>query len=423
MRQPQLRDQRLFDSSEAMGDTRTGRYIVTFAPEDWREGVDGLEKAGLRVANMADSTLGALRGDEAGDAELIVLPNLASGLLSGEERDLEILRRVVESDAGSAIISIEPERSFMISPVEEEEVTEEDKERSLSPALAPALEWGLVATRISQSTRTGRGIKVAILDTGVHLNHADLKSRLHTPNLASFVFNVASPQDGNGHGTHTTGLACGPLNPVTPPRYGVATEAEIFIGKVIPDLGIGATGEVASGIEWAISKGCPVILLALEMDVAFNQTFDSTFESWGRKAAQRNCLLIAAVGNGSNRPSVVSPVSSPANCPSIFGVGGVEPPHSLYKKSNGELSFPGAGTVNVLAPAAAIRSSDITSQGYRVRSGTSMAAALTAGIAALYAEIDATLRGVRLGVVLQHSAINIGIPPTDGGNGLVQAPL
>jgi subtilisin family serine protease len=429
MRAPALASQAGSEALEA--DEGTGRYIIHFVPDRVREGLQVLGDVGLRIASMAESDSGVLRGDEAGDADVLVLPNMAAAILSGEGDQFELVRSLAqESQPDSPIWSVEAEQrvQFPFEPGTSEEIEELEAEvrreesAVLGPGVAPTVEWGLGASGVDRSTRTGHGIRVAILDTGLDRDHPDFVNRVDPNNLASFVFGIPSPLDRNGHGTHSAGLACGPINPARPPRYGVAHGAEIFIGRVLNNLGLGATGEILAGIDWAVAHRCEVILLALEIPVKPNQAFNPQFEAKGSLALQRGSLIIAAVGNGSNRPASIAPVSEPANCPSIFGVGAAAPPDGLLRQSNGALQFPGAGTVDLVAPGARIRSSDLRHRLYTIRDGTSQAAALTAGIAALYAEVDATIRGGRLMQILRQRAFNLGLPASDGGAGLVQAP-
>src|SRR5882762_5280072 len=70
--------------------------------------------------------------------------------------------------------------------------------------------WGLLACGVTKSKFTGKGIKVAVLDTGLDLTHPDFKGRSIT--TKSFVDGEAV-QDGDGHGTHCTGTSCGPAVP------------------------------------------------------------------------------------------------------------------------------------------------------------------------------------------------------------------
>lgn len=419
MRPPRLfKVQAEAEGPETVGET--GRYIIRFARGQFQEGVHMLEGAGLRVASMEE---GVLRGEEAGDAEVLLIPNLASGLLSGEEDQYELVNSLSRSNRpDSPIVSIEPERFFAIKTFESRSEPElEDLEPT--EAIAPSVYWWLGSTGVAQSAFSGQGISVAILDTGLDFNHPDWRGRVLPANRASFVFGVPTADDGHGHGTHTAGLACGVLNPIGPSqRYGVAHQAEVLIGKVIDDAGIGTTGEVLKGIGWALSKNAEVVLLALEIAVSLGSPFNSDFERVGRLALQQGSLLIAAVGNDSLRPTDIQPVSEPANCPSIFGVGAVTRAGSLWDRSNGERPFQGAGTVDLVAPGVGILSSHLPPNGYLVLDGTSMAAAITAGIAALHAETDPTARGARLFQILRQTAHSIGLPPEDSGSGFIQAP-
>jgi subtilisin family serine protease len=67
---------------------------------------------------------------------------------------------------------------------------------------------------------SGKGVKVAVLDTGLLLAHPDFLGRSIVSR--SFLSGVGSANDGHGHGTHCTGAACGPLQPAIGPRYGAA---------------------------------------------------------------------------------------------------------------------------------------------------------------------------------------------------------
>src|SRR5690606_21209515 len=104
--------------------------------------------------------------------------------------------------------------------------------------------YGLQKTKVVVSlphvqTYTGQGIKVAVLDTGMDLNHPDFAGRLIT--AKSFVPGQAV-QDLHSHGTHCIGTACGPKDPTTASqqRYGVAYQSHIFAGKVLNNAGSGA---------------------------------------------------------------------------------------------------------------------------------------------------------------------------------------
>ena len=105
---------------------------------------------------------------------------------------------------------------------------------------------GPAGDRSLTSPYSGRGIKVAVLDTGMNVNHPDFAGR--NPVTQSFIPGEAV-EDGHGHGTHCIGTACGPRTPGQPPRYGVAYDAHIHAGKVLSDRGSGSDQGILAGIE------------------------------------------------------------------------------------------------------------------------------------------------------------------------------
>jgi hypothetical protein len=88
------------------------------------------------------------------------------------------------------------------------------------------------------------------------LAHPDFIGRTITSK--SFV-TEEDAQDGNGHGTHCIGTACGSLTSNLP-HYGVAYAADVFAGKVLSDEGNGSDGGILAGINWAIANRCQFIL-------------------------------------------------------------------------------------------------------------------------------------------------------------------
>src|SRR5690606_18051453 len=128
-------------------------------------------------------------------------------------------------------------------------------------------------------------------------------------------------QDMHGHGTHCTGIACGLEDP-DGIRYGVASGAHIFAGKVLNNQGSGAQAWVLDGITWADDKGCKVLSLSLGSRVFAGQQYDMAYERAAQYALSRGTVIVAAAGNDSRRSrDRYSPVGSPADCPSILAVG------------------------------------------------------------------------------------------------------
>ncbi len=296
-----------------------------------------------------------------------------------------------------------------------------------------AATWGLQATKVVGSSYSGAGIKVAVLDTGLDLTHPDFAGRTITER--SFISGEAV-QDLQGHGTHCIGTACGPLNPPdlsSPMRYGVAYNAEIFVGKVLSNQGSGADGGILAGIDWAITNGCQIISMSLGAATRPGTPFSPIYEEVAKRALERGTLIIAAAGNESFRPGFISPVGRPANCPSIMAVAALDNLLQVASFSNGSIN-PNGGEIDLAGPGVDVYSTWSTDPStvqppvglgpsrYQTISGTSMATPHVAGIAALYAEATGKI-GLELWALLMLYSQRLALPSTDVGIGLVQAPV
>jgi subtilisin family serine protease len=278
--------------------------------------------------------------------------------------------------------------------------------------------WGLQATKVPASRFTGKGIRVAVLDTGFDLGHPDFAGRRVTSQ--SFVQGQAV-QDGNGHGTHCIGTSCGPKRPGTLPRYGIAFEADIFAGKVLSNQGSGGDAGILAGIQWAVTNRCAIVSMSLGARVEVGQSFSQVFEQAASRALAAGTLIIAAAGNDSRRPQMLKPVSHPANCPSIMAVAAIDSALRTAFFSNQGIN-PQGGQVDIAGPGVDVRSSWPRPNLYNTIDGTSMATPHVAGIAALWAQSNAAFRGRALMSVLTQSARRLNLSSKDVGAGLVQAP-
>lgn len=279
--------------------------------------------------------------------------------------------------------------------------------------------WGIKATRAVDTPFSGRGIKIAILDTGFAQNHPDFRGRNIT--ARSFIDTLGT-NDVVGHGTHCAGTAAGPRHGNNVPRYGVAPDVDIFVGKVLDDSGTGLEGDIIAGMVWAIESGCEVISMSLGRAVQPGELPAPEYERIGRRALDRGCLIVAAAGNNSTRQfGYIAPVGAPANARSIMAVAALDPSLDVAPFSSGGINL-GGGEVDTCAPGVAVFSAAPLPQAYRTLSGTSMACPHVAGIAALYAESSSALRGQALWDAVIANTAAIPLPTRDVGAGLVQAP-
>ena len=414
---------------------QTGRYLVTFKDGAAEEGIKSLQTQGMRIADARSFADQAVTLEEVGDADVVTFPEIGVALVSGGAAQERSMSAQSEIASDSPIESIDPEYFVFSEQVTTEylggitqaaegyagdylrgflraaEMIAKDLNQTNGFSLTEVEEevmvlgatWGLKACKVPPSLRSGAGIKVAVLDTGMDLGHPDFTGRPF--NTRSFVGQPV--QDLYGHGTHCIGTACGPKAPVgSIPRYGIGYRSSIFVGKVLTNSGTGTSAGVLAGMNWAIAMRCPVISMSLGSPVGEQPYYTRA----GQAAMNNGCLIIAAAGNGNGAPT-----GAPANSPTIMSVASLD---ANLKPS----AFSSQGKIDISAPGRDVFSSWPRPRRYNTISGTSMATPHVAGCAALWAETSPNLRGIQLWRKLQATAKRLPFPPSKVGAGLVQAP-
>ncbi|GGR70083.1 hypothetical protein GCM10010252_05300 [Streptomyces aureoverticillatus] len=231
----------------------------------------------------------------------------------------------------------------------------------------------------------GKGVKIAILDTGVDATHPDLKDQV----VAAEDF-TPSPdtKDRVGHGTHVASTAAG-TGAKNGAYKGVAPGAKILNGKVLGDTGSGDDSGIIAGIDWAAAQGADVMNLSLGgTDTPGVDPLEAAVD---KVSAEKGILFAIAAGNDGSPRSIGSPGSADA----ALTVGAVDDNDKLAEfSSEGPRVADGAVKPDVTAPgvditAAAAPGSEIEKEvgqkpdGYLTISGTSMATPHAAGAAAL----------------------------------------
>lgn len=268
------------------------------------------------------------------------------------------------------------------------------------------------------SKATGSGVTLAVLDTGLDLNHPDFTNRVvDGVNGQSFVPGE-SLQDGHGHGTHCVGIVAGPRASAGGRRYGVAPDVSLLVGKVLDDSGSGSDDQILDAMDWARDQGARIISMSLGSARDGTQPYSAAYEQVASVMLADGVLVIAAAGNESNRSAYRRPVGNPAACPSIMAVASVDQQRLVSPFSCAQLDP--VGTLEVCGPGSAVYSS-YTGGGYRSISGTSMATPYVAGVAALYRQLQPNLNAQGLWALIE-SRVQPLAPASDYGRGLVQVP-
>lgn len=226
--------------------------------------------------------------------------------------------------------------------------------------------WSVTAFDLpgAWSKSRGEGVKVAVLDTGVDLDHPDLAKNL-LPGF-NFIEPNKEPWDDNQHGTHVAGIIAAANNEIG--MVGVAPEAKIIPIKVLNRNGSGNLVNVAKGIRWAVDEGkADLICMSLGSPNPVQEV---------RKAIQyalsKNAVCFVAAGNA----GVTKQVFYPADYPEAIAIGSIDEnlSRSTFSNTGANLDF--------MAPGGRIFST-VPDNWYAVLSGTSMAAPFATGVAAL----------------------------------------
>jgi subtilisin family serine protease len=209
----------------------------------------------------------------------------------------------------------------------------------------------------------GENVKVAVLDTGIDLEHADLKENIE--NGANFVEKDLPPQDFNSHGTHVSGIIAAKNNDFG--IVGIAPKVKIIPIKVLNNYGAGDMQAVLNGINYAVSVKADIICMSLgtrdpveEIRVAIEN------------AAKNNTVCFVAAGNAGNTEQLLYP----AAYTEAISIGAVD-------ENCLRASFSCTGpNLDFVAPGVKIYSS-VPKNTYAYMSGSSMACPFAVGVAAL----------------------------------------
>lgn len=309
--------------------------------------------------------------------------------------------------------------------------------------------WGVTAVGADASPYTGRGVLVAVLDTGIDATHPAFEG----VSLTEVDFSGSGDGDRQGHGTHCAGTVFG--RAVEGTRLGVAPGVtSALIGKVLGDDGSGDSEMLFRGIQWAVQEGAQVVSMSLGFDFpglvarlseegwpvelatsaalegyrANLRVFDALMQLIRSRAAfAAGTLVVAAAGNESRRqvdPAFEIGASLPAAAEGVISTG------ALARGEQGLTVAPFSNTFpQISAPGVDVLSAQ-AGGGLVSYNGTSMATPHVAGVAALWWEqvlaspVPATAGTVtaRLLAHADTSALAPDVDVADRGVGLVRAP-
>jgi serine protease AprX len=247
------------------------------------------------------------------------------------------------------------------------------------------------APRVWDAGFTGRGVKIAILDTGLDGRHPDFLDRVigYRDFLAP---DATTPEDPNGHGTHVAGIAAG-SGRASEGRYkGIAPESSLLVARILDASGSGRTSDVMAGIEWAIEQGAQVLNVSLGGPPYPSDGTDA-LSVLCDAAVEAGAVVCVAAGNmGSAHETIGAPAAAKrvitVGAAEVVGDGGAERVADFSSRGptgdgrlKPDLCFPGVG---IVAPRAdGTRIGTPVDEMYTSLRGTSQATPMAAGTAAL----------------------------------------
>lgn len=301
------------------------------------------------------------------------------------------------------------------------------------------------ADKVWNAGYTGKGIVVAVIDTGTNFDHTDIDSDNLWDGGASYPYHgynvidpVFAPYDDNGHGSHCAGIVCG--NGKSGSQTGIAPDATLMTVKVADKDGVTTLEYLTTGIEFAVENGANVMNISigwqdpsLSVSTTFREILTNTLELG----------ILASVAAGNDKDEIIffpvpKNINAPGNCPpawlhpdqeanpgglsGIISVGAIDNSNSPGNfSSQGPVTWqdskwgdypynPGIGLIrpDICAPGVEVLSlSHNKNDGYLKLSGTSMAAPCVAGVIALMLEKDPSLTPSDLCRLIETTAIKL----------------
>lgn len=241
-------------------------------------------------------------------------------------------------------------------------------------------QWAVPAIKLPAAWEKAKGddVVIAIVDTGVDLDHPDLKDKI--VDGYDFVSDDDDPMDQNGHGTHVAGIAAA----VTENGVGIAgaaPNAKIMPVRVLGTVGSGDQETIVRGIKWAADHGAKVINMSLgETGLMSRLLKGGVLNPAIQYAYSKGAVVVAAAGNEGTAKQPYKPTTQ------VLVVGASDAQGQPASFSNfGAQDAVSAPGVKILSTLPTYKTPETlkNTTGYGALDGTSMAAPYVSGLAAL----------------------------------------
>lgn len=269
---------------------------------------------------------------------------------------------------------------------------------------------------------TGKGVKVAVIDTGIDASHPDLNGN-KVVGWVDYVQGKTTPYDDHGHGTHVSSIIAGTGSASDGKYKGVAPEASLIGVKVLSKDGSGSNTNIIKGIDWAVQNHAQVISMSLGGSQHSQATDDAI-----NNAIKAGVVCVIAAGNSGPGAKTIA---CPGDNPNAITVGAVDKNDTIASFSSRGPTYDGRikpdvsniGVSVIAARATGTNGGKPLNDYYTAMSGTSMATPMTSGVVALLLQANPKLTPAQVKDILTKTAKPLGgnTPNNNYGYGRVQA--
>lgn len=259
----------------------------------------------------------------------------------------------------------------------------------------------------------GRGVTIAVLDTGLFMHQDFDKSRIK--GFKDFINMKNSVYDDCGHGTHIAGIIAGSGRASKGRLRGIAPDANLFIVKALDLEGNGKLTSVVNAIDWLIENMERLSIQIVNISMGSTMKMKKGETTLLVNAVERlwDAGMVVCVAAGNSGPGFGT-ITIPGISPKVITVGYI----------SDRISLCGQGPTKncivkpeIVAPGEDILSCDVTYTGYTKKSGSSMATPIVSGAIALLLEKYPDMTNKDVKKRLYERAIDIGYPKNIQGWG------